>query len=193
MFKNLNNLECFFNQPNKDFSVREFARINKISPATASSYLELFTKEKILQKRKERIYNFFKANVNSSQYTDIKIFYSIKKLRDSGLIKALHEHYLNPTIVLFGSTATGLDDQNSDIDLCIITNHKKSFSKKKYFEKKLGKELQLFIVKKLSEIPNEHLISSIANGINLQGMIIWSLESATKKVSSKKQSKTKKE
>lgn len=193
MFKYLNKLDCFFNQTNKEFSVREFSRINKISPATASSYLELFTKEKILQKRKERIYNLFKANIKAHQYTDLKIYYSIKKLRDSGLIKELHKEYLNPTIVLFGSTAQGLDDQNSDIDLCIITKHKKKFSKKKYFEKKLNKELQLFIVKKLSEIPNKHLISSIANGINLQGMIVWSLESATKKVLLKKQDKIMKE
>jgi Fic family protein len=47
MFKELNKLKCFFDQPYKEFSVREFARITKSSPATASSYLESFTKEKI--------------------------------------------------------------------------------------------------------------------------------------------------
>ncbi len=185
MFNELNRLKYFFEEPNREFGVREFSRINKISPATASKFLEKLTKEKILKKRKERIYNLFKANTENKEYRDLKIYYSIRKLRKTGLIKSIHEKYLNPTIILFGSTAEGLDNKNSDIDLCIITKHKKQFSQKKYFENKLKKELQLFIIKNISEIPNKHLISSIVNGINLQGMITWSLESVMKKDSLK--------
>lgn len=142
MFEKLNRLDCFFNQPQKEFSVREFAKYAQISPATASSFLEECLREKILKKRKERMYHLFKANTNSHEFKDLKKYYSIKMLRDSGVIKALKEEFLNPTIILFGSTAEGLDNQNSNIDLCIITKYKKKFSKKIFFEKKLKKELQ---------------------------------------------------
>ena len=187
MFKELDTLSEIFNKPYEEFGVREFARETKISPTTASKYLEQFFKKGILKKRKERIYTLYKANLESRAYTDLKTYYSITKLRESGLIKKLHEEFLNPTIILFGSTANGLDDKNSDIDLCIITDNKQEFSKQKYFEKKLGKELQLFIVENLSEIPNKHLISSIVNGISLQGMIKWNLKSVLKKKVLKKQ------
>ncbi len=193
MFKELNNLKPFLKKPRAEYGVREFARLQQIAPATASKFMEGFAKKKVLKKRTLRKYNLYKANSASQMYREVKRFHTILQLHSSGLLDTLHEEYLNPTIILFGSAAQGLDDENSDIDLCIITEYKKEYMYQKKFEKKLGKELQIFIIKNISEISNKHLRSSIANGINLQGMIVWSLTSATKKGTVKKRNQMKKE
>ena len=130
MFKELDTLSCIFEEPYKEFGVREFARTNNISPGTASVQLNSFFKKKLLKQRKERQNILYKANLESEEYTDIKIFYSIRKIRNSGLIKELNKEYIHPTIILFGSTSTGLDDKTSDIDICIISPEEKSLIQK---------------------------------------------------------------
>ncbi len=192
MFNELNTFKHFFEDPTKEFNVREIARLCNIAPATASSYLKLFEKNKILKKRKVRVYDFYSANLESDSYTDLKVYYSIRKLKESGLIKALNDHFILPTIILFGSTAEGTDTLTSDIDLCVIAQVPEKFPDKEKYEKILKKELQLLIVGNISKIPNKHLISSIANGINIQGMISWTLTSAFKETTLKRPRLTKK-
>ncbi|MGE0792815.1 MAG: ArsR family transcriptional regulator [Candidatus Woesearchaeota archaeon] len=171
MFKELNILKLFFEEPRREFNVREIARILKISPATASKELKELVEKNILSYKKERIYHLYQANFNSEEYKDIKIYYNIRKLKISNLINEINKFYLHPTIILFGSCSKGEDIETSDIDLVIISEKTKEFPKLKEFEKILNKELQIFNIRKISEIPNKHLINNILNGINIQGGI----------------------
>ena len=187
MFNELNILKLFFDEPSREFNVREAARLLKIAPATASSRLKEFSKEGILQERVERNLILFKANIEDDKYKDLKVYYSIRKLRDSGLMAALNEFYLKPTIVLFGSMSFGMDAETSDYDLLVISENTKEFKDIKKFEAKLKRRIQLHIFSDISEIPNEHLISNILNGIRLQGKVSWTSMNASGKVSSGKQ------
>jgi predicted nucleotidyltransferase len=173
MFRELNNLKVFFENPSKEINVREFARILKISPATASKKLERFSKEKMLKKRKFKNFNLFQLNIENEEIIEIKKFYNLKKLKESGLIEELNKFYLKPTIILFGSFYEGFDNESSDVDLVIISEKDKEFNQKEKFEKKLKKRLQIFVVKKISEIKNKHLINNILNGTKIQGEIKW--------------------
>jgi|SRR3989344_4334568 len=173
MFKEINILEPFFEEPNKEFNVRELARILKITPATASKKLKAFKEERMLKHRRERMLDLYRADLESSAYLDIKVYYSISKLRNSGLIAALNEFYIKPTIILFGSVAKGLDTDTSDIDIVIVSENSREFPKQKEFEKKLGKEMQIFAVKRLGELRNKHLINNVLNGMVLQGEAQW--------------------
>jgi len=172
MFKKLNILSPFFKEPSKEFNVREIARILKISPASASSKLKDLAREGILTQRDERMLRLYKANLDSDHYKDIRIFYSIRQIKESGLVEALNAYYLKPTIILFGSTAFGLDTENSDIDLVVVSEKKDVMDTKKY-EKKLDRRVQLFPVKNIKELKNEHLINNVINGTVLQGRIKW--------------------
>ncbi|HLD11120.1 MAG TPA: nucleotidyltransferase domain-containing protein [Candidatus Nanoarchaeia archaeon] len=171
MFKELNILKFFFEDPNREFNIREIAKIAQISPATASKLLKEFKKNKILQYRKERVFDLYKADLNSIEYRDLKIYYNVKKLRE--FIDALNEFYLKPTIILFGSFSKGLDIKQSDIDLVIISENTKEFPNLKIFEKKLNREIQIFAVKNLKNLKNNHLINNVLNGIILQGEVKW--------------------
>ncbi len=173
MFKEINILKLFFENPTRRFSVREMARKIKISPATASKKLKYLARKGILKKEEIKNIKYFYANLDSELYRDMKVFYNIRKIKDSGLIEELNRFYLKPTIVLFGSAAFGLDTEKSDIDLLVISERVERFDKAEKYEKKINRKLQIFVVKKLKELRNKHLINNILNGIVLQGEIKW--------------------
>ena len=173
MFKEINMLKLFFEEPTREFNAREVARIAKTAPATASSKLKEFAKQSILKHRKERMLDLYKADLESSPYRDLKLYYIIRKLRESGLIESLKEFYLKPVIILFGSCSKGIDTETSDIDIAVISEKTKEFPSREEYGKKLKREIQLFAVKSLKELRNEHLISNVLNGIILEGELIW--------------------
>jgi len=173
MFKELNILKIFFESPTLEFNVREVARILKIAPATSSNQLNFLKEKGLIKERKERNLLLYKANLESDFYLDFKMFYNVRKIKDSGLIEELNKFYLKPTIALFGSALNGLDTEESDIDLLIISEKNAVFPKIKEFEKKLNRRLQLFAVKDIKELKNEHLINNVLNGFVLQGEIKW--------------------
>jgi len=173
MFKNVNILKLFFERPSRRFNVREVARLVKISPATASKKLRSLAKAGILKQERERMLLFYRANLESDLYQDMKLFYNIRKIRESGLLDELNKFYFKPTVVLFGSASKGLDTESSDLDLLILSEKKVGFPQKEKFEKKLGKSLQLFVFKTIKKIKNKELINSIINGVVLQGELRW--------------------
>ncbi len=173
MFKELNIMRLFFEEPTREFNVREVARLLNTSPATASKELKLLSKKNLLMQRKEKLWNFYRSDLDSDFYRDLKIFYNLRKIKDSGLIDSLNKFYLKQTIVLFGSSASGLDTETSDFDLLIISEKTNEFPEIKKFEKKMNRKLQFFVVGDIRSMKNEHLINNIINGITLQGKIKW--------------------
>jgi len=173
MFKELNILELFFESPNREFNVREIARILKISPATASSKLKKFAKEDLLKEKYERNLIIYKANLENDRYKDLKVYYNIKKIKDSGIIEELNKFYLKPTIVLFGSASFGMDTEDSDIDFVVLSEKKKKFTEIEKYQKILNRRLQLFILSDIKELKNEHLVNNVLNGIVIQGELKW--------------------
>ncbi len=171
MFNKINILKPFFEDPLKQLGVRETSRIIKLSPATTSKKLKLLKKQGILEENKFKNYILYKANIENENYRDLKIYYNIKKIRESGLIEELNKFYNYPSIILFGSHRYGYDYKESDIDLVIISENTKEFPRKTYFEKKFSKELHLFPVKDLKFLKNEYLILNVLKGFELQGDI----------------------
>ena len=172
MFKELNTLKPFLDEPERAFHIREIASILEISPATASKKLKNLQKEGILIHQKMAILDLFRANLSSEEYKDIKIYYNIKRLRDVGLIKGLNEHFLKPTIILFGSASFGNDTSSSDYDLCILSEVSEEFDKSNY-EEKLGRKIQLFLFNSFPKEEIVPLVNSILSGKTLQGEVKW--------------------
>ena len=162
----------FFEEPRREFNVREAARILKIAPATASKELKKLAKKEILLEKKERNLILYKANLESEHYRDTKIFYNIRKIKESGLIEHLNSFYLKPTIVLFGSASLGMDVENSDIDMLVISE-RTNIIKLEEFERKINRRIQLFVCKAVKDLKNQHLINSVLNGITIQGELVW--------------------
>ena len=170
-------LDCFMINPEKEYHIRELARLTKKSPTTISKYLKMQEKTGILKSHRKFGHLLFKANTESSSFRDLKRFYNIKKLRDSGLIDFLVRHFNNPeAIVLFGSYCKGEDIPESDIDMLIITQLKKEVSLER-FEKILNRRIHLLLHSnndiKTMKVKNKELLNNMLNGVVLYGF--WEL------------------
>ncbi len=166
-------LSYFFEEPEREFYVRELAKLLTLSPTTISKYLTNLQKDDLLTSKTQYNHLIFKANTDSEAFINAKCMFNLEKLRKSGLIKFLIEEYDQPeAIVLFGSYAKAENTNKSDIDLLIISPLKKELKLDK-FEEKLGHPVQLFVYSK-GEIEkmkksNKNLLNSLVNGIVING------------------------
>ena len=174
MFKELNDLRIFFEKPNERFHLRQIARFLKRSPATIKKHLKRFVKIGILNVKKERGMEFYYSNVENSYYKEWKRIYNRFKIIESGLFDFLKKEFNLPVIILFGSYERGEDDENSDVDIFILTETKKRIDLSRY-EKKLNRPIQLLVMNKKefqkAKKENLELINSIINGSVLFGFL----------------------
>lgn len=171
MERKLTILSIFFEKPTEGFQIRELARHLSINHTTIRQYLNKLIKEELLIKKDGKPYPFYFANINK-KFLTLKQFYNLDLLRKSELIEFLEDKFDFPTIILFGSFAKALDDQNSDIDIFILSNIKKTINLKK-FEKFLNRPISLHLYNNSdfssAKLKNSELINSICNGITLSG------------------------
>ena len=166
-------LTYFINEPEREFHVRELAKLTGKSPTTVSKYLRAYSKEHFLTVNKSRNHLLFRADTESAVFRELKVGHNLSLLRKSGLIKHLTEEYNHPAaIILFGSFARGENVPQSDIDILVITPLKKEVSVEK-FEKAMHHKIQLFLhsAKDIESMKtlNKELLNSWVNGVVVQG------------------------
>lgn len=161
----------FFEDPDRRFHIRELSRILKVNHTTIRQHLNRLVKEGILAVEKTNVYSAYKV-VISRKYLNLKLFYNLEKLDQSEIIESLQKHYDFSVIVIFGSYAHALDNKNSDVDICILSNIEKEFKTDKY-EKVLNRKISIHHFTKSSwetaKNKNPGLINSICNGIVISG------------------------
>ena len=174
MFKELNYLKIFFDEPEKEFHLREIGRIVKKNPVTVKKYLSKFVDCQVLLCRKERGFDIYSSNVEGFYYKELKRFYNRLNVIGCGLLDFLKEEFNFPVIVLFGSYNTGGDGKFGDIDIFVLSEVKKELGLDLY-EKRLHKTIQLHVMneKKFRQIKinNPDLANSILNGSILSGFL----------------------
>ncbi len=167
MLKEINKLKPFFEDCYRRIHVREYARLMKISPPTASKILKQYKKEEILRSETQFNHILFSANKENKQFIMLSRIYWENKL--SPLLNELEKKLLDPTIILFGSLAKGETKIDSDIDIAIVS-HKKHIDLTK-FEKKLKRNIQPFFFESVKAIKSKELTNNILNGYILRGRV----------------------
>lgn len=166
----------YFIKNEKEFHVRELAKILKKSPTTISKYLKKYEKENILVSEKKFNHLLFKPNTNSLQFKQLKLNYNLSLLNNSGLINKLDKEFNPEAIILFGSFAKAENTKKSDIDILLITPRKKEINIET-FEKDIGNSIQLHLYSdkdiEIMKIKNKELLNNFLNGIILKGY--WEL------------------
>lgn len=164
-------LKPFFEDPEENFSIRELSRILKINHTTVRQHLNKLVRDNLLSVKKEGVYSFYQLALNRKTL-NLKLYYNLEKMRESEIVNDLEKTYDLPTIVLFGSYASAMDDMTSDIDICLISNIEKEFSTERY-EKALNRRVSIHRFTKSSwkkaQKTNPGLVNSICNGIVLSG------------------------
>ena len=166
MLEIINNLVYFFEDCYRRISVREYAKIIKVSPPTASKILMEYYKEGLLKRQEDRNYLFFFANKENKVFIRLSNIYWMDRLKE--VVEYIENKTVNPTIILFGSLSKAEVTPESDIDIAIISS-KKNISLEDY-EKKLKRKIQVFWFDNLSKIPKE-LKNNILNGYSLSGKV----------------------
>lgn len=155
-----NILKPFFEDVYREISVREYARMRKISPPNASSILKGLVKEGILVGREERNFLFFRADKESFLFKDLALAYWRFLLRRD--LSKLHERLLFPRVVLFGSVAKVENNKDSDLDLFLDVKRREIDVKE--FNKKLGRNVQFHF---RDSLRNKELAENIEKGVEI--------------------------
>ena len=160
-------LKLFFEQPNKEYHIREIAKITKIPKTTVARYVKLLLKEGLVKKEKRVFYSYM-ANETSFFYKFYKKIYLLEEIYKSGLVDYLEKRLYPKSIILFGSGAKGEYVKDSDLD--IFVQSKEQELDLTEFERKLGHKINLFFEEKFEKLSSE-LFNNIINGIKLSGYI----------------------
>lgn len=156
-----NRFKPFFEDTHREYSVREYARLCKMSPPTASSFLKRFEKEGMILSRDQGIYIFYRVNRESSLFRDIARAYWRYKLRL--LLDRHSKNFLFNKSVLFGSIAKVENTFSSDLDLFIDIGRKDIDLKD--VERKLKRKIQLHFKESYK---NENLKKNIEKGVVIE-------------------------
>jgi len=157
----------FYENPTKEFHIREIARLLGISKTAVSYHVKEMIRQGLVIVKKG-VFKGFMANESSSAYRFKKMIYALEKIHESGLIEFLEAQTTPKAIVLFGSFAKAEFDKSSDIDL-FIQAQKQPVSLDKY-EKALKHKISLLFEPEPKKMSAE-LRSNIINGIKLGGYL----------------------
>ena len=168
MLKIINDLGAFFEDCYRRVNVREYAKIARISPPTASKLLARYKAEGLLLEEKYRNYIFYYANRENPAFRDLSRIYWRHALR--GLLDFFGKKLTMPTVILFGSLAKAEVKPDSDIDLAVFALQKEIDISE--FERNMGRKVQLFWFTSLKDIKSKELANNIINGYALKGRAV---------------------
>ncbi len=168
MLEIFNSLKPFFEDNYGRINVREYARLQKISPPSASKVLKNLEKEGLLVSQEDRRYLYFYARREDIQFIGLQKVYYTYLFRELGLMAYLEKELVSPVVILFGSIVKAELNKNSDIDLTIFSVSEKKLDLSN-FEKKLKRTIQVFRFKGQGEVKNKMFLNNILNGLIISG------------------------
>lgn len=161
-------LAAFFNNPLKEFGLRELSREIELAPKSVKNYLKEFINKNIIIKKIRNKLPTYKANRENQDFLLYKRINNQEILNESGLIKFIYDSCLPNTIILFGSFSRGEDIENSDVDLYVQSKEKRLELEK--YEKLINRRINIFFSSDFNKLSSE-LKNNIINGIILKGYL----------------------
>lgn len=161
-------LEPFFADNYRRINVREYARLKKTTPPTASKLLAYYHDEGLINKEHDRNYIFYSANNENPLFIQLSRAYWNVCLEKAGLKDYLEKELISPLVILFGSFSKAEIKKDSDIDLAVFTASQ-SIMNLEHFEKKLNRKIHLFRFRNRDDIKNPGLLNNILKGVILTG------------------------
>jgi len=136
-------LRLFLRNPTTPFYVKEVARKLKVSSSSASKFLNQMQKDGIFKREITGNTHLYRLNDELEIVKKLKVFHTLVEIQNAKLVKLFREKDGTIiSIVLYGSHASGENDEKSDIALLILSNQKKDFTDTiQEIEKKLGKKV----------------------------------------------------
>ena len=112
-------LNIFFQDPYKEFHLRQAAIRARVSPSTAKRFLDEYTMLGLVTETQKANLHLFKANLEEPGFRLWKT--SLFLLKNEPNLRQLAQQYPDSSLTLYGSCAAGTDAPGSDLDLLLIT------------------------------------------------------------------------
>lgn len=165
-------IEVFFRHPTKKHYLMEISRNIGLAHTSVRKNLSKLIKlgliTESIDKKGNRKFPLFQANLGDEQFRRYKLIYNLSNLFESKILLFIEEKLMPRSIVLFGSYQRGEDIENSDIDIYVECDKVELDLDR--FEKKLGRKVELHFCQDFSSYPKE-LKNNIVNGIVLRGFL----------------------
>ena len=168
MLRIFNDLEPFFEYNYRRISIREYARMKKISPPSASTLLHEYNNEGLLEREEDKKYIYFESKRENLVFVNLSRTYWWMRFKKVGLIEYLEKELVNPLIILFGSFSKAEVAPNSDIDIAIFRSPSNNLNINQ-FERKLKRDIQIVFFKDLELDKRKELQNSVLNGFKIFG------------------------
>ena len=129
MFDKLNGstakvLNIFLDDPQREFHLREIARIAKISPSTSKRALDELKKIELIKEERKANLRIFSAEKESQTFKELKKIINLEWIKKRKLVENIVDES-TISVVLFGSFAQGTNTKESDLDVLVITSKRK--------------------------------------------------------------------
>lgn len=148
----------------------EIAKSIQISVGSANQSLKKLSKKEMVSLEKRGNMNFYSLNLDNPLVRQFKITQTISEL--NGLINKLKP--LSKRVILFGSCAEGIDTENSDVDIAIVSQEEQE-ARRLIKQQKTTREIQslIFNSKDFLALPDKDkpLYERIQKGI-----ILWRVD-----------------
>lgn len=135
-------LALFFDEPYRDFYLREIAKLAGLSPSTAKRFLDFYVAKGFLVRSRRANLVLFRADLDSPSFRSMKLAAFLLKAKP--LIDFLKKAYTDSMIVLYGSCARGEDDSRSDVDLLVVGRDTSRVDLSR-IERQLGRRITLLV------------------------------------------------
>jgi len=135
-------LVVFFDEPYREFHLREVAEIADVSPSTAKRFLDFYEVNGFLIKERKANLALFRADVENNSFRFMKTALFLFKARP--LTDFLTEAYAGSSVVLYGSCARGEDGPESDVDMLIVGRRAEKIDLTRY-EGMLGRRINTIV------------------------------------------------
>ena len=146
-------IELLAYHPEREFYAQEVATKINCSKASAVIILKSLLDKKIVHREKRGHMKFYQINPENIEVKRIKTDFALKKLNP--LLSKLKK--VSQKIILFGSASRGEQTFDSDIDLLILTNDKRSV------KKVLGSAKEKLKIKPIVKTPSEWSEEEVKN------------------------------
>jgi uncharacterized protein len=114
--------KLFLDHPHAKYYLRESARLLKMDPMTVSRSLAMLVSDEMLVKTKEKNQILYKINLDSPACRYLKISYNLSWIQKKRVVTFLQDHMDGiSSILIFGSYAKGDNDEESDIDILVVS------------------------------------------------------------------------
>jgi len=135
-------LVVFFDDPYREFHLREAAEIADVSPSTAKRFLDFYEANGFLIKERKANLALFRADVENDSFRLMKTALFLFKARP--LTEFMAEAYAGSSVVLYGSCARGEDGPESDVDMLIVGRRAEKMDLTRY-EGVLGRRINTMV------------------------------------------------